>query len=226
MLTQIQSLVKAQLSDVSFPSLYKLIRHLAKERRIIITSRGRRFLLRREHVWTISQFQGATFHESTSLDLGDRGPGGLDACHTHWPSLSDCESGPRLIASLLVRVKEEREMPTRTDSRHSDSARAKTKSPQVRRAREETLDPDDWDEVRRLGHRMLDDMMDYLSSVRERPAWQAVPADVKQSLSGLYRTSIVPWSPCIAISSGRYCRIPPATFILGSGDGSWVPAPP
>jgi aromatic-L-amino-acid decarboxylase len=82
-------------------------------------------------------------------------------------------------------------MPTRTDSRHSDSARAKTKSPQVRRAREETLDPDDWDEVRRLGHRMLDDMMDYLSSVRERPAWQAVPAEVKQSLSGP-----VPYQPC------------------------------
>jgi aromatic-L-amino-acid/L-tryptophan decarboxylase len=82
-------------------------------------------------------------------------------------------------------------MPTRTDSRHSDSARARTKSPQVRRTREETLDPDNWDEVRRLGHRMLDDMMDYLSSVRERPVWQAVPAEVKQSLSGP-----VPYQPC------------------------------
>jgi aromatic-L-amino-acid/L-tryptophan decarboxylase len=79
----------------------------------------------------------------------------------------------------------------KTDSRHANRTHAKTKSSQVRPTREETLDPDDWDEIRRLGHRMLDDMMDYLSSVRERPAWQAVPAEVKQSLSGP-----VPHEPC------------------------------
>ena len=27
---------------------------------------------------------------------------------------------------------------------------------------EETLDPEDWDSMRALGHRMLDDMVDYL----------------------------------------------------------------
>jgi aromatic-L-amino-acid decarboxylase len=48
---------------------------------------------------------------------------------------------------------------------------------------EETLDPDSWDEMRGLGHRMLDDMMDYLSSVRERPVWQPVPAEVKSRFS-------------------------------------------
>ena len=42
-------------------------------------------------------------------------------------------------------------------------------------ADEETLDPRDWDEIRSLGHRMLDEMLDYLSTVREKPAWQAVP---------------------------------------------------
>jgi len=52
--------------------------------------RGRRFLLRWERGWTISQFQGATLHESTSLDFDDRGSGSHDACHTHWPRLSDC----------------------------------------------------------------------------------------------------------------------------------------
>lgn len=36
---------------------------------------------------------------------------------------------------------------------------------------EETLDPQDWSEVRALGHRMLDDMIDYLKSVRKRPVW-------------------------------------------------------
>ncbi|MBN9382924.1 MAG: amino acid decarboxylase [Chitinophagaceae bacterium] len=37
--------------------------------------------------------------------------------------------------------------------------------------KEYSLDPADWGEIRRLGHRMVDDMMDYLSTVRDRPAW-------------------------------------------------------
>lgn len=47
---------------------------------------------------------------------------------------------------------------------------------------EETLDPQDWDELRSLGHHMLDDMLDYLSTVREKTAWQPVPEAVKQLL--------------------------------------------
>ncbi len=47
---------------------------------------------------------------------------------------------------------------------------------------EETLDPRDWDELRLLGHRMVDDMLAYLQQVRERPVWQSVPAEVKASL--------------------------------------------
>lgn len=35
---------------------------------------------------------------------------------------------------------------------------------------DETLDPRDWEELRSLGHRMLDDMLDYLRDVRgDRP---------------------------------------------------------
>lgn len=49
-------------------------------------------------------------------------------------------------------------------------------------ADEKTLDPRDWDEIRSLGHRMLDEMLDYLSAVREKPAWQAVPESVKRNL--------------------------------------------
>ena len=45
---------------------------------------------------------------------------------------------------------------------------------------EETLDPEDWDSMRALGHRMLDDMFDYLKGVRDRPVWQHAPDDVKQ----------------------------------------------
>lgn len=47
---------------------------------------------------------------------------------------------------------------------------------------EETLDPKDWKEIRELGHRMLDDMLDYLSTVRDKPAWQPVPQSVKAQL--------------------------------------------
>src|SRR4051812_34429761 len=47
---------------------------------------------------------------------------------------------------------------------------------------EATLDPQDWDAMRALGHRMVDDMMTYLQSVRERPAWQPVPDAVKHRL--------------------------------------------
>jgi aromatic-L-amino-acid/L-tryptophan decarboxylase len=39
---------------------------------------------------------------------------------------------------------------------------------------ERTLDPEDWDELRALGHRMLDDMLDHLAAIREEPAWQPV----------------------------------------------------
>jgi aromatic-L-amino-acid decarboxylase len=44
---------------------------------------------------------------------------------------------------------------------------------------EESLDPEDWEAVRHVGHRMLDDMLDYLKTVRERPAWQHAPEQVK-----------------------------------------------
>lgn len=47
---------------------------------------------------------------------------------------------------------------------------------------EESLDPQDWQALRRLGHRMLDDMFDYLQDVRQRPAWQPIPAGVKREL--------------------------------------------
>jgi glutamate/tyrosine decarboxylase-like PLP-dependent enzyme len=47
---------------------------------------------------------------------------------------------------------------------------------------EETLDPADWGEMRALGHRMVDDMMDYLQGVRDRPAWRPVPAATRAAL--------------------------------------------
>jgi aromatic-L-amino-acid decarboxylase len=47
---------------------------------------------------------------------------------------------------------------------------------------EPTLDPEDWSEVRRLGHELLDDLIGQLSSVAERPAWRPIPSEVKARL--------------------------------------------
>ncbi len=44
--------------------------------------------------------------------------------------------------------------------------------------KEETLDPRDWEEVRALGKQMVDDMIEYLRTVRERPVWQPIPQDL------------------------------------------------
>jgi glutamate/tyrosine decarboxylase-like PLP-dependent enzyme len=49
---------------------------------------------------------------------------------------------------------------------------------------EETLDPRDWDGMRDLGHRMVDEMIDYLRTVRERPVWKPIPEEVKARFRG------------------------------------------
>lgn len=42
-----------------------------------------------------------------------------------------------------------------------------------------TLDPSDWSATRKQGHRMLDDMFDYLEHIRSRPVWQPAPQTVR-----------------------------------------------
>ncbi len=43
---------------------------------------------------------------------------------------------------------------------------------------QETLDPEDWPQLRRLAHRAVDEALDYLQQLRERPVWQPTPAAV------------------------------------------------
>jgi aromatic-L-amino-acid/L-tryptophan decarboxylase len=43
-----------------------------------------------------------------------------------------------------------------------------------------TLDPADWDAFRRQAHRMLDDILDYIENIRDRPVWQPIPQDVRE----------------------------------------------
>ncbi|MDB5653828.1 MAG: Pyridoxal-dependent decarboxylase, partial [Tardiphaga sp.] len=50
-------------------------------------------------------------------------------------------------------------------------------------ARSETLDPENWDETRAQGHRMLDDMFDYIAQVRQRPVWTPIPDEVRAHFS-------------------------------------------
>ena len=57
---------------------------------------------------------------------------------------------------------------------------------------EESLDPDDWEATRELGHRMVDDMLDYLRNVRERPVWQHLPPEVATRLHGPVPRSSTP----------------------------------
>jgi glutamate/tyrosine decarboxylase-like PLP-dependent enzyme len=47
---------------------------------------------------------------------------------------------------------------------------------------EETLDPENWESIRALGHRMVDDIFNYLQTVRDRPIWRPTPEDVKERL--------------------------------------------
>ena len=42
----------------------------------------------------------------------------------------------------------------------------------------ETLDPGDWQEMRTLAHRMVDDAITYIETIGERPAWLPVPDEI------------------------------------------------
>ena len=46
-----------------------------------------------------------------------------------------------------------------------------------------TLDPQDWRQMRQLGHQMIDDVMDYLENIGEQPVWKPIPQEVKTFLS-------------------------------------------
>lgn len=52
---------------------------------------------------------------------------------------------------------------------------------EVREA-EQTLDPADWEAFRALAHRMVDDMVEQTRGLREQPAWQPPPLDVKRAI--------------------------------------------
>jgi len=48
----------------------------------------------------------------------------------------------------------------------------------------QTLDPQDWEGARSLGHRMVDDAISRLQGVREGPVWQPMPQVLRESFVG------------------------------------------
>ena len=83
-----------------------------------------------------------------------------------------------------------------------------------------TLDPQDWDAIRAQGHRMLDDMIDYIANIRDRPVWQPIPDEVRAR----FRAEL----PRQASELGDVYRefsdfvVPYATGIVHPGFMGWV----
>ncbi|MBZ9928234.1 pyridoxal phosphate-dependent decarboxylase family protein [Mesorhizobium sp. BR1-1-4] len=69
-------------------------------------------------------------------------------------------------------------------------------------AAEETLDPTDWADVQAFSHRIIDDAVDYLREVRERPVWREMPGEVRDLF-----TAPLPHSPTpLAVVYGEVSR--------------------
>ena len=46
----------------------------------------------------------------------------------------------------------------------------------------ETLDPENWQEMRDLAHQMVEDALDYVENIRDQPVWRPVPAEIAEKL--------------------------------------------
>jgi glutamate/tyrosine decarboxylase-like PLP-dependent enzyme len=49
--------------------------------------------------------------------------------------------------------------------------------------RESSLDPENWSTFRALAHRMVDEMLDHLEALSEKPIWQEIPDDVERLIA-------------------------------------------
>ena len=84
-----------------------------------------------------------------------------------------------------------------------------------------SLDPADWSDLRALGHRMVDDMIDSLESVRDRPVWQRMPDALRAELhaAGLPHE---PQDPAAAYDDFRRLVLPYPTGNLHPRFMGWV----
>ncbi len=52
-------------------------------------------------------------------------------------------------------------------------------APTLYNRRMSTLDPKNWSDLRALGHRMMDDMIDHLATIADGPVWRKMPEEVR-----------------------------------------------
>ena len=84
----------------------------------------------------------------------------------------------------------------------------------------ETLDPNDWKGFRAQGHRMLDDILDYIETIRDRPVWQPMTDEVRARMRGTF-----PSQPAdLAEVHGEFLRdiLPFAVGNVHPGFMGWV----
>src|SRR3984885_6106700 len=84
----------------------------------------------------------------------------------------------------------------------------------------ESLDPADWPAFRVQAHQMLEDALDYVEHIRERPVWQPIPGEVRERFR-----EPVPHAPSdLAAVHGRFLSdiLPYATGNTHPGFMGWV----
>jgi glutamate/tyrosine decarboxylase-like PLP-dependent enzyme len=83
-----------------------------------------------------------------------------------------------------------------------------------------TLDPRDWEAFRAEGHRMLDDMIDFLRDVRARPAWRKPSEEARALLSAPAPEGPTPLAT--VYEDFRWAVLPFATGNIHPGFVGWV----
>jgi aromatic-L-amino-acid decarboxylase len=93
-------------------------------------------------------------------------------------------------------------------------------NPRDRTDTDATLDPSDWDGFRGQAHRMLDDILDYLANIRDRPVWQPIP----QSVRDQFRASLPSEPTDLAVVYEEFMRyvLPFAAGNVHPGFFGWV----
>src|SRR6266705_359453 len=108
------------------------------------------------------------------------------ACKTTAPNSRSCRCGnPSTLSGnsperTMIKPATTRKTATSSSS-SSPSSSTPTSVPEISLA---LADAREWEDLRQRGHLMGDEMLEYLRTVRERPVWRPVPAEVRKRLAG------------------------------------------
>lgn len=83
-----------------------------------------------------------------------------------------------------------------------------------------SLDPPDWESLRAQSHKMLDDMLNYVAEIRERPVWQSAP----ESTESVFREPLPMGPTSLAAAHGTFMEhvLPYAIGNAHPGFMGWV----